>query len=365
MIMREEVISLGSEYTGIITILTDSVFWYRNAQTYESIFYAILMIVAMYWVISIIVDRIIVSNIHKINASLAKITNGNLDEIVSVNNSKEFADLSSDINKTVDSLKDYIDREKRRIEKELELAKSIQMSALPRNFQFHNHPEFEMYAIMDAAKEVGGDFYDFFFVNTNHLAMVIADVSGKGIPGALFMMRAKAAIRSFAQKGITPAQVLSQTNDFLCEGNDNDLFVTAWLGILNLETGVIRCANYGHEYPIILKMNEKDDIYKDEHSLPLAACEGTAAKEYEIKLGEGEGIFLYTDGVPEAINKMKEAYGMDRLIKVLNENKNNSIKSIMQIVRSDVADFVGEEEQFDDITIFAIRLLNYANAKRS
>lgn len=359
------VISLGSEFTGIICISTNRVFWYRNAQTYEAIFYAILMIAAMYWVISIIVDRVVVNNIHSINDSLERITNGNLDEIVKVENSKEFALLSSDINKTVASLKDYINREKSRMEKELELASSIQMSSLPKNFKFHSHPEFEMYALMDAAKEVGGDFYDFFFVSTNNLAMVIADVSGKGIPGALFMMRAKAAIRSFAQQGLTPADVLYQTNNFLCEGNDNDLFVTAWFGILDLETGIIKCVNFGHEYPIILRINGKDDIYMDAHSLPLAACEETAAKEYEIKLNVGEGIFLYTDGVPEAINKRQEAYGMDRLIKVLNNNKSCTIKRILQTVRSDVAEFVGDEEQFDDITLFAIRLMSYARSHRS
>ena len=359
------VISLGSEFTGIICISTNRVFWYRNAQTYEAIFYAILMIAAMYWVISIIVDRVVVNNIHSINDSLERITNGNLDEIVKVENSKEFALLSSDINKTVASLKDYINREKSRMEKELELASSIQMSSLPKNFKFHSHPEFEMYALMDAAKEVGGDFYDFFFVSTNNLAMVIADVSGKGIPGALFMMRAKAAIRSFAQQGLTPADVFYQTNNFLCEGNDNDLFVTAWFGILDLETGIIKCVNFGHEYPIILRINGKDDIYMDAHSLPLAACEETAAKEYEIKLNVGEGIFLYTDGVPEAINKRQEAYGMDRLIKVLNNNKSCTIKRILQTVRSDVSEFVGDEEQFDDITLFAIRLMSYARSHRS
>ena len=354
-----KVFELGSEYTAIISISTDSVFWYRNAVTYEAIFYAILMISAIYWVISIVVDKIVVNNIHKINYSLSKIVDGNLDEVVRVNNSKEFTILSNDINKTVDTLKDYIDKEKRRMEEELELASSIQMSSLPRNFIFPNHNEFELYAITDAAKEVGGDFYDFFFVEHNQLALVVADVSGKGVPGALFMMRAKTAIRSFAQKGISPAEVLSRTNNVLCEGNDNEMFVTIWFGIVNLETGIVRCVNFGHEYPIVLRITGSGDIFKDTHSLPLAAFEGTKGKEYEIKLDEGDGIFLYTDGVPEAINKKQEQFGMKRLLKVINDNKNNKLSSLLKIVRSEVADFVGEEDQFDDITLFSFRLFNY------
>ena len=355
-----QVISLGNEYTAIICISTESVFWYRNAQTYESIFYAILMIATVYWAISMLVYRDVVFDIHKINHSLSKITNGDLNVVVKVNNSKEFAALSTDINKTVGSLKNYIEKEKKRMEEELELASSIQMSVLPKNFQFPNHSEFELYAIMDAAKEVGGDFYDFFFVGINQLAIVVADVSGKGVPGALFMMRAKTAIRGIAQKGVSPSEVLFETNNILCEGNDSEMFVTAWLGVVDLETGIMRCVNYGHEYPIVLRIAEKTDVYKDVHSLPLAAFENTKGKEYEIKFNEGEGIFLYTDGVPEAINKNKNAYGMDRLIKVLNDNKDNKLSNILNKVRGDVAEFVGEEEQFDDITLFAFRLLNYA-----
>lgn len=351
------VISLGSEYTGIISVSTGDVFWYRNAQTYESIFYAIIMIAVVYFVISVIVNRTVVDDIDKINDSLAKITKGDLNEVVNVRNSKEFAILSDDINETVDSLKAYIEKEKKRIEEDMELANSIQMSTLPKNFVFPNHDEFEVFAIMDAAKGVGGDFYDFFFAGKNKLALVIADVSGKGVPGAMFMMRAKTDIRNFAEKGMSPSDILFKANNSLCEGNDNEMFVTAWLGIIDLTTGIMKCVNYGHEFPIIMKDKEQYKIFKDEHSLPLAAFEGTKAKEYELKFNKGDSIFLYTDGVPEATNVDNVQYGMDRLLGVLNVNKNENMEKLLPIVRNDVQAFVGSAEQFDDITLLGFKII--------
>ncbi len=351
------VISLGSEYTGIISISSYDVFWYRNAQTYESIFYAILMIAVVYFVISVIVNKTVIVDIDRINNSLAKITNGDLNEVVNVRDSKEFAILSDDINETVDSLKAYIEKEKQRNEEEMELANSIQMSSLPKNFVFPNHDEFEAFAIMDAAKGVGGDFYDFFFAGKNQIALAIADVSGKGIPGAMFMMRAKTDIRNFAEKGMSPGDILFKANNSLCEGNDNEMFVTAWLGILNLNTRVMKCVNYGHEFPILMKNKDQYKIFKDEHSLPLAAMAGTKGKEYEIKFEKGDTIFLYTDGVPEATNKDNIQYGMDRLINVLNSNKNDNMESLLTKVRKDVQAFVGHAEQFDDITLLGFKMI--------
>ncbi len=351
------VISLGSEYTGIISIYASDVFWYRNAQTYESIFYAILMITVVYFVISVIVNKTVIVNLEKINNSLEKITNGDLNAVVNVRNSKEFAILSDDINRTVNSLKAYIEKEKQRIEEEMELANSIQMSSLTKNFVFPNHDEFEAFAIMDAAKGVGGDFYDFFFAGRNKLVLVIADVSGKGIPGAMFMMRAKTDIRNLAEKGMSPSDIMFKANNSLCEGNDNEMFVTAWLGIIDLTTNIMKCVNYGHEFPIIMKNGGQYRIFKDEHSLPLAALAGTKGKEYELKFEKGDTIFVYTDGVPEATNMNNIQYGMDRLVKVLNANKNENMESLLSKVRSDVEEFVGSAEQFDDITLLGFRML--------
>lgn len=354
-------ISLGSEYSAVISILSSDVFWYRNAQTYESIFYAIMMIAVVYFVISVIVNRTVVSNIDKVNESLAKITDGDLNEIVNVRNSKEFAVLSDDINETVGALKEYIDKEKKRMEEDLELATSIQSSSLPKNFIFPHHDEFEIYAIMDAAKGVGGDFYDFFFVGKNKFALVIADVSGKGVPGALFMMKAKNIIRGYSEKYASPDDIMFKVNNILCEDNEAEMFVTAWLGIINLENGIMKCANYGHEFPILKRHNSSYETMKDEHSLPLAAFENTKSKVYEIKFDIGDEIFLYTDGVPEATNEKNEAYGMDRMIDTLNHNKNKPLEDVLKSVRDDVEVFANTADQFDDITLFAFRLLKHSS----
>lgn len=238
----------------------------RDAQAYETAFADIMLFAVIYVLISLLVQSIVVSNLQLVNASLGRITSGHLDEVVNVRNSSEFASLSNDINQTVTVLKGYIEAAEKRIEQELEFARTIQVSALPRNFAFPRQ-DFELYATMDPAKEVGGDFYDFFFVDQNRLALVIADVSGKGIPAALFMMRSKTAIRGFAESGLGAAQTLYRANNTLCEGNDAEMFVTVWLGIVNLETGLMTCANAGHEFPVLRQAGEDYTLYKDRHGL--------------------------------------------------------------------------------------------------
>ena len=191
------------------------------------------------------------------------------------------------------------------------------------------------------------------------VVFAVADVSGKGIPGAMFMMRAKTTIRSFAANCTSPGETLSKTNNVLCDGNSEDMFVTAWLGFLDLRTGRLRCANYGHEFPIVKKANGDYQIFKDTRSLPLAAFEGTKAKEYEMELGLGDRVFLYTDGVPEATNAANDQYGMDRLINVLNNTKTGSIKDRLNKVRADVAEYSKGVEQFDDITLLEFEFKKY------
>jgi serine phosphatase RsbU (regulator of sigma subunit) len=204
---------------------------------------------------------------------------------------------------------------------------------------------------MDPAKEVGGDFYDFFFVDQNKLAMVIADVSGKGIPAALFMMRSKTAIRGLAESGQTPSEILYRANNTLCEGNDAEMFVTVWLGIIDLETGLMKCANAGHEYPVIMGAGRDFEVLRDKHGLALAAMEEMRFREYEVQMNPGDRLFVYTDGIPEAIDEQVEQYGMDRLVEVLNGVKDARMESILPVVRKNIADFAGNAEQFDDITM--------------
>ena len=336
--------------TLMVTLPMKEVFENRDAQTYESVFAAIILFAVIYVLISMLVQYIVVNNLEMVNKSLARITQGNLDEVVDVRNSSEFASLSDDINQTVTVLKGYIDAAEKRFEQELEFARTIQESAWPNNFNFPRR-DFEIYAMMDPAKEVGGDFYDFFFVDQNLLAMVIADVSGKGIPAALFMMRAKTAIRGLAESGLTPSEVLNRANNTLCEGNDAEMFVTVWLGIIDLTTGKMTCANAGHEYPVLMSDGGDYNYVKDKHDLALAAMENIKYHEYDLQLEPGERLFVYTDGIPEAIDEKVEQYGTGRLSEVLNTLKDSSIADTLPAVRKNIADFVGEADQFDDITM--------------
>ncbi|ADL33817.1 HAMP/SpoIIE domain-containing protein [Butyrivibrio proteoclasticus B316] len=348
---------LSSELILLTYMPHDELFWNRNAQAYETAFADILLFTVIYVLIAFLVRQIVVKNIDLINESLDKITNGNLNEIVTVRNSSEFASLSDDINQTVDTLKGYIEAAENRIEQELVFARTIQESSLPRNFEFPGrNDEFEIYASMKAAKEVGGDFYDFFFVDRNKIALVIADVSGKGIPAALFMMRSKTAIRSFAETGGSPSEILERANNTLCEGNDAEMFVTAWIGIVDLETGLMKCANAGHEYPLIKRVNGEFEIIKDKHSLALAAVEGIKPKEYDIELHPGDKVFVYTDGIPEAINEEVIQYGSKRLVDVINKVKDKSFTEILPFMSDSVAAFRGSADQFDDITMLGFEL---------
>ena len=342
-----------------VTMPKSEVYWYRDAQAYEFALADILLFTAIYVLIAYLVNRIVVNNIQLINTSLSKITNGNLNETVTVRNSLEFASLSDDINQTVVALKGYINAAEKRIEQELILARTIQTSALPQIFNFSDRDEFELFASMNPAKQVGGDFYDFFFVDRNKIAFVIADVSGKGIPAALFMMRSKTAIRSFAEAGGTPEEILIKTNETLCEGNDAEMFVTVWIGILDLATGCMACANAGHEYPAIMHQNGKYELIKDKHSVALAAMPGIKPKPYEIKLELNDRIFVYTDGVPEAINEKEEQYGTERMLEVLNTTVGMSMENTLNKVSASVNSFKGEAEQFDDITMLGIEFKKF------
>ena len=341
---------LDDGLTLLLQLPMTEVYANRDAQAYETGLAGILLFAVVYVLISMLVQSIVVKNLQLVNASLDRITNGDLNEVVSVRNSSEFASLSNDINQTVSVLKGYIAAAEKRIEQELEFARTIQESALPRNFAFPRG-EFSLYALMDPAKEVGGDFYDFFFVDQNRLALVIADVSGKGIPASLFMMRAKTTLRDLAESGKEPAEILYKANGTLCEGNDADMFVTVWLGIIDLTTGLMKCANAGHEYPVLMRAGSDWGLLREKHGLALAAMPGMRFKEYELQLNPGDRLFVYTDGVPEAIDEKIEQYGPERLVRVLNSLKGETMQDTLTAVRRDIADFVGAADQFDDITM--------------
>ena len=341
---------LGSNVDLLVQLPASEVYADRDLQMYEIAFADILLFAVIYILISLLVQQIVVNNLSLVNASLTRITGGDLNEVVNVRGSSEFASLSDDINQTVDTLKGYIEAAEKRIEQELEFARVIQDSALPKNFAFPRD-DFRIYATMTPAREVGGDFYDFFFVDQHKLAIVIADVSGKGIPAALFMMRAKTAVRGLAESGREPAEILYRANNLLCEGNDAEMFVTVWLGIIDLETGLMRCANAGHEYPVLMRAGGEYELLKDRHGLALAAMEKMKYKEYELQLSPGDRLFVYTDGVPEAIDSETIQYGTGRMIRVLNETKDESLETALTAVKKDLDCYVGDLDPFDDVTM--------------
>ena len=247
-------------------------------------------------------------------------------------------------------------KEEERISRELNMAASIQAGALPSIFPaFPDRKEFDIYASMTPAKEVGGDFYDFFMVDDNHLGMVIADVSDKGVPAALYMMSAKMTISSHAKMGKSPADVLEAANNALSSGNNEEMFVTVWLGILDLRTGMLTAANAGHEYPILRRPDGVFEVVKDRHGLVLGSMPGIKYKEYELPLRPGAKLFVYTDGVPEASNAAKEFFGLERTVAALNQDAGETPRKILENVHGAVEQFVAGAPQFDDLTMMCLQ----------
>ena len=248
-----------------------------------------------------------------------------------------------------------ITAERERIGTELKLAEQIQASMLPGDFPpFPDRTEFDIYAVMDPAREVGGDFYDFFFIDDDHLCLVMADVSGKGIPGALFMMISKVILQSCAMLGKSAAEILTRTNDALSSGNKVEMFVTVWLGILEVSTGKLIASNAGHEYPVLKRAGERYELLKDKHGFVIGGMEGLTYREYELQLQPGDKLFLYTDGVPEATDSSEQLFGTGRMLDALNRDPDAGPEETLQNVRDAVEAFVKDAEQFDDLTMLCM-----------
>lgn len=305
-----------------------------------------------------LIERRIVRNVHKVNGTLAEITAGKLDTTVDVRDSAEFSILSDDINDMVSSLKTYADRQKKLAEKDVYVASTIQLSALPRVFPpYPERKEFDLYATMHSAKAVGGDFYDFFFVGDDILALLIADVSGKGIPAAMFMMAAKTMIKNLAESGLPVEEVISRANDKLSRENASGMFVTVWMGYLNIKTGHLTYVNAGHNKPLLYHENDGYTYLKNRSGLAIALMEGVKYKRFETNLAKGDRIFLYTDGITEANNCKEELYSEGRLEQYLNQHARTeacSPKEVCENVKADVDTFAAGEEQFDDMTMLAL-----------
>ncbi len=273
-----------------------------------------------------------------------------------------FRDMAMSLDGYINNLT-RITAEKERISAELNVATQIQADMLPNIFPaFPERKEFNIYASMNPAKEVGGDFYDFFLVDEDHLALVIADVSGKGVPAALFMVISKTLLKNQALMGESPKEILIKVNNQLCENNKAQMFVTAWLGILEISTGRLTAANAGHEYPAIRRKNGNFELFREKHGFVLAGMENMRYQEYDIQLQKGDTIFVYTDGVTEATNNKEELYGVDRMLSALNHDRQAMPKQLVEQVQADIDEFVGEAMQFDDITMLSMTYHGIPNA---
>ena len=268
-----------------------------------------------------------------------------------------FATLSARTLQYVDQVK-RVTAEKERIGAELNMATDIQASQLPRLFPaFPNRPEIDVYASMTPAKEVGGDFYDFFLVDDDHICLVMADVSGKGVPAALFMMISRVLIKSHLQNGETPGEALENVNDQLCEGNDAELFVTVWLAVLEISTGKGVAANAGHEHPTIRRAGGQYELVTYRHSPAVATLEGIPYKEHTFEMRPGDSLFVYTDGVAEATNADNEPFGTERMLKALNRDPDADPEGVLHNVMEGINTFVAGAEQFDDITMLCLKYI--------
>ncbi len=311
------------------------------------------------------IRKILVRPLRNLHHAVTGLVSDNMEHLdsfdVKIKTRDEVGDLANGFNQMVQELNEYINNlsrvtaEKERIGAELDVATHIQKSMLPCTFPaFPDRKEIDIYATMTPAKEVGGDFYDFFMVDDRHLAIVMADVSGKGVPAALFMVIGKTLIKDHTAPGSDLGAVFTEVNDLLCESNSEGLFITAFEGVLDLVTGEFNYVNAGHEMPFICRSGENFEPYKIKAGFVLAGMEGMRYRAGSLTLAPGDKVFQYTDGVTEATNSDNELYGMERLENVLNLNKDSAPAELLPKVKEDIDAFVGEAPQFDDITMLCL-----------
>jgi sigma-B regulation protein RsbU (phosphoserine phosphatase) len=292
---------------------------------------------------------------------LGRITHGELTRRVDERNVTEFYELSTGINATVSSLRETMDEVEQRNKQDLAAAKAIQESALPREFPpFPDIGHFDIYASMKTAKEVGGDFYDFFLVDDERLAFLIADVAGKGIPASLFMMAAKTQLRDYLEAGLPIEQAVDAANHQLCNGNDAGMFVTCWVGVLNYLTGELSYVNAGHNPPLLNGAGDADPSHdwrwvREVSGMPLGLFDGIPYDRHDCLLSPGDTLYLYTDGVTEAISAEKAFFGEERLVETLERYTGMNARSVSVGVRRAITDFTLDAEQSDDITMLSLR----------
>ncbi|MBS5063468.1 MAG: SpoIIE family protein phosphatase [Hungatella hathewayi] len=310
-------------------------------------------------------SRKITEPITRLTKEVAVIGQGNLDHTVEMHTGDELETLGNAFNQMTKSLGEYMENlaevtaDRERIATELNVASTIQSSMLPCIFPaFPDQKDFDIYADMHPAKAVGGDFYDFFKTDENHLWVVIADVSGKGVPAALFMVIAKTMLKNYAGFGASPAEVLAIVNDRLCENNEADMFVTVFIGVFEISSGIFTFSNAGHNYPLLYRKGGAFDWLKSSPDFVIAGMEGMKFRDNRVAIKPGDRLFLYTDGVTEALNRKEELYGDDRLIETLNrpETREMSIDELVTYMKADLASYADGAEQADDITMLVLEI---------
>ena len=332
----------------------------RDASVLITAFMEVLVFAALFLVIYAVIKTVFVRGIRKMNRQLAQITAGDLDVVLNVRTVSELSSLSDDINQTVGALKESLAL----VQADLEMASDIQANSLPSiTSAIQAYDEFELLASMKPAKEVGGDFYDFFLIDDDHLALVVADVSGKGVPAALFMMQSKTVIKMETLSGLAPDQVLLRANADLSEKNDDDMFTTAWLGILEISTGTLTYADAGHEKLALYHDGSWEIPRKPNGAVSLASFtqedyeelpEKYHFRNHTIVLQKGDALFQYSDGVTEATDASDNLFGEEQLLSALNDAPGASPEEVLPFVRTRIAEFVQDAPQFDDITMLGL-----------
>ena len=318
-----------------------------------------ILFLVLFMAVSKFLDKAVIRSLQAVEISLQKITEGDLEERVNIHSSKEFSSLSQGINQTVDSLKAATIRSQAAawMERELSLASEIQLSAMPRetNHTFSEDSRFSLYADIKTAKEVGGDFYDYFIMGENRLGFVIADVSGKGIPAAMFMMTAKTHIKLYMEQGGSLSEAFFNINQKLCEHNDVEMFVTVFAGVVDLETMELRYVNAGHN-PSVLIHDGSAKWLKEKSGPLIGMLEDATYRELQLQLSTGDLLFLYTDGITEAANADKTMIGTKRLEKLILENSKLSTQEVAESVYTDVVNFEQGASRGDDITMLLLKV---------
>ena len=337
----------------------------RMTYVYHVTIVTVIALVLFLAVYLLFLNHSLVKPVEQITAEAKRFADTNIksdDALETIRQRDEIGVLASSITKMEEDVENYIQNltavtaEKERISTELSVATQIQADMLPSIFPpFPDRSEFGIFASMRPAKEVGGDFYDFFLTDEDHLCIVIADVSGKGVPAALFMVIAKTLIKNHAQNGESPAEIFSAVNNQLCENNKEGMFVTAWLGILELSTGKLAYVNAGHNPPLRKTADGGYGYFKCRPGFVLAGLEGIAYQQYEAYLDRGDLLYLYTDGVTEATDSAEALYGEERLQSTLNANGDLPPEQLIAAVQKDISDFVGQADQSDDITMLCLK----------